>query len=47
MVENYDYWDDEDLEDDEGGCCDECGCYHSHFKFCSCYDPNYYPDKDF
>jgi len=30
------YWDDEDDWDDEvsNGCCDDCGCYHGHFRWC-------------
>lgn len=42
-VNEYDEFDD---EFEEYECCDECGCYHSHFKFCSQYDPSYYPDID-
>jgi hypothetical protein len=42
MIEHEDI----EEEDDESDCCDECGCYHSHFTFCSQYDPSYYPDID-
>jgi hypothetical protein len=24
-----------DSEDDSGECCDECGFFHGHFRFCS------------
>lgn len=35
--------DDDDYFDDDDECCEECGCYHSHFRWCSQYDPPYYP----